>query len=566
MHYDPAVNDPAVMLQKAEALLAGGASDAALALLTEAVQQFPRHPLLACRYADALHLARQFEPAADGYRHALMLDQSVADAWYGLGNCLLSSHAHGAAAEALEHAIILRPDGAGIRCNLAEALFQLGRVDEAVRHYIHATDTGNPEVRSVALEALASIAPGATILDNASVLALRRLWASEISRGIEPLAAVQHDPRRKLRVGYISAFFGARNWMKPVFGVINEHDRSRFEIHLLSDGEDPATSSGYQDQAEDYIWQIANLSNEKLARCIVEAELDVLVDLNSYSAQRRLPLFMYRPARRQIAWFNGYATTGISAFDYLVGDAAALPPEEEAFYIEHIHRVSGTYLAFNVGYPVPDVAPPPAIANGHITFGCLASCYKLTEATIDSWSHILRAAPQARLLLKNSRLDDSSNCDALLARFARRGVARDRLSLERGEEHFNFLQAYGRIDIALDPFPYNGGTTTTEALWQGVPVLSFNGDRWASRTSRSLLLAAGLPDWARRNQDDYVAAGIRLALAPETPNQLADLRAGMRDRLLVSPVCDCKALCRELEAFYLSICGPAHVQPQPKQN
>lgn len=154
----------------------------------------------------------------------------------------------------------------------------------------------------------------------------------------------------------------------------------------------------------------------------------------------------------------------------------------------------------------------------------------------------------------------------MLARFARRGVARDRLSLERGEEHFNFLQAYGRIDIALDPFPYNGGTTTTEALWQGVPVLSFNGDRWASRTSRSLLLAAGLPDWARRNQDDYVAAGIRLALAPETPNQLADLRAGMRDRLLVSPVCDCKALCRELEAFYLSICGPAHVQPQPKQN
>lgn len=553
------VNNPTALLQRAEALLADGAGDAALALLTQAVQQFPEHASLACRHADALHLARQFEQAADGYRHALMLDQSMVDAWYGLGNCLLTNRAHGAAAEALERAIILRPDGAGIRCNLAEALFQLGRVDEAVRHYIQAADTGTPEIRGVAVEALACIAPGATILDNAGVLALRRLWASETGRGIEPLAAVLHDPRRKLRVGYISAFFGERNWMKPVFGVINEHDRSRFEIHLLSDGGDPAKSSGYQDQAEDYIWQTADLSNERLARSIVETGLDVLVDLNSYSAQPRLPLFMYRPARRQIAWFNAYATTGISAFDYLVGDAAALPPEEEEFYTERIHRVPGTYLAFNVGYPVPDITPPPAIANGHITFGCLASSYKLTEATIDSWSQILHAAPQARLLLKSSRLGDTSNCDALLARFARRGIARDRLSLEGGDEHFRFLQAYSRIDIALDPFPYNGGTTTTEALWQGVPVLSFNGDRWAGRTSRSLLLAAGLRDWVRHDQADYVAAGSRLALAPDTPKQLSDLRAGMRDRLLASPVCDCKTLCRELEDLYLSICGPARV-------
>jgi len=545
------VNDPVALLQKAEALLADGASDAALALLTEAVQQFPKHPMLACRHADALHLARHFERASDGYRRALMLDQSMVDAWYGLGNCLLSNRAHGAAAEALENALNLRPDGAGIRCNLAEALFQLGRVDEAVRHYIQAADAGTAEIRSVAMEALACIAPGATILDNAGVLALRRVWAGEVCRAIEPLTAALHDPRRKPRVGYISAFFGARNWMKPVFGVINEHDRSRFEIHLLSDGGDPSKDSGYHEHADDFIWQIADLSNEKLARCIVEAGLDVLVDLNGYSEQRRLPLFMYRPARRQIAWFNAYATTGMPAFDYLVGDAAVLPREEEAFYTERIHRVPGTYIAFDVGYPVPDVTPAPSIAAGHITFGSLASSYKLTDATIDSWSHILRAAPQARLLLKNSRLGDASDRDALLARFVRRGVVRDQLSLEGGDEHFRFLQAYDRIDIALDPFPYNGGTTTTEALWQGVPVLSFNGDRWASRTSRSLLLAAGLSDWVRHDQADYIAAAIRLALAPDTPKQLSDLRGGMRARLLKTQVCDCKALCRELEALYL---------------
>ncbi len=549
------MDDPAALLQHAETLLAQGPSDAALALLTNAVQRFPNHAVLACRHSDALHLARQFGRATDGYRRALMLDHGLVDAWYGLGNCLLSGRAHGAAAEALERAIILRPDAAGIRCNLAETLFQLGRVDEAVRHYVEAADRGTPEIRTVALEALACIAPGATIMNNGSVLALRRRWAKEISRGIEPLVAVPHDAGRKLRVGYISGFFGTRNWMKPVFGVINQHDRSRFEIHLLSDGGDPAESCGYQDHADDFIWRTADVSNERLARRIVEAGLDVLVDLNGYSAPRRLPLFMYRSARRQIAWFNGYATTGISAFDCLVGNSAVLPPDEEPFYTERIHRVPGSYLAFTVGYPVPDVTLPSSIADGRITFGCLASSYKLTDATINSWSHILRATPQARLLLKNSRLDNASNRDALLARFASRGITPDRLCLEGSDEHFRFLQAYGRIDIALDPFPYNGGTTTTEALWQGVPVLSFNGDRWASRTSRSLLLAAGLSDWVRRDKADYVAAAIRLALDPETPKQLANMRGGMRDRLLVSPVCDCKALCRELEALYLSICG-----------
>lgn len=209
-------------------------------------------------------------------------------------------------------------------------------------------------IAAVALDALACIAPGATIMDNGTVLALRHRWAKEIGRAIAPLVAVPHDGSRKLRVGYVSSFFGARNWTKPVFGVINQHDRTRFEIHLLSDHEDPSESSGYQDHAEDRIWRTAS------------------------------------------------------------------------------------------------------------------------------------------------------------------------------------------------------STTTTEALWQGVPVLCFDGDRWASRTSRSLLLAAGLADWVKRDRTDYVAAANDLALAPETPNRLAALRASMRDWLQASPVCDCKALCRELETLYLA--------------
>jgi predicted O-linked N-acetylglucosamine transferase (SPINDLY family) len=503
--------------------------------------------------ADALHAQRRLEAAVVEYRRALALDATLFEAWYGLGASLLSAGSHGAAAEALGRAVALRADADGARCNLAEALFQLGCVDEAVRHYEMAAASHDAEVAQVSLDALVCIVPGAMSVDNAGVLALRQQWAA--TQHVRVLTPAARRAGRKLRVGYVSAFFGDRNWMKPVFGVINRHDRSRFEIHLLSDGGDPSEHSGYVDHDEDRIWQINSLRNEELAGYIAAEGIDVLVDLNGYSAQRRLPLFMQRPARCQIGWFNMFATTGIAAFDWLVGDDAVLPPGEEAFYCERIHRVPGSYLAFDVRYPVPEVAVPPCLRNGFVTFGCLASNYKLTDATIEAWAEILRAAPSTRMVLKNARLGDGSNRDDMLGRFARLGVEAGRFVLEGPEEHFDFLRAYGRIDVALDPFPYNGGTTTTEALWQGVSVLCCNGDRWAGRTSRSLLLAAGLGEWVADDAAGYVAKAIELAGAPDAATRLGELRASMRERLRASAVCDCALLCCELETLYLRGAG-----------
>jgi predicted O-linked N-acetylglucosamine transferase (SPINDLY family) len=504
--------------------------------------------------ADALQSAGKVDAAIAAYRQALQLDTGLFDAWYGLGCCYLASRSYGAAADALGKALALRADAAEVRCNLAEALFQLGAVDAAARHYIVIIEKhGEAAVTNAAIETLACIAPGASIFDNAGISALRRFWMDRSGTGITPLPPIaERAERRKLRIGYVSAYFGERNWMKPVFGVINQHDRERFEVHLISDGGDPDAASGYDDHAEDRIWRTAGMPNALLAERIRAAGLDVLVDLNGYSVLKRLPLFLYRPAPRQIAWFNAYATTGTNAFDCLIADAAALPAEEEAFYCEPVRRVPGSYLAFTVSYPVPAVTPPPCLMNGYLTFGCLASCYKLTDATVGAWAAILKATPSARLLIKNARLDDASNRDALLARCARHGLAPERLLLEGGEEHFRFLEAYGRIDVALDVFPYNGGTTTTEALWQGVPVLTFNGDRCASRTSRSLLLAAGLGDWIARDVGHYIDTAIRLATAGDTPARLAELRQTMRARLTTSPACDCAALCRALEELYVA--------------
>jgi protein O-GlcNAc transferase len=507
-------------------------------------------PASELRRADALHLDRQYHEAIEAYRRALAGDASLHAAWYGLGCASLSLKAYGDAVDALRHAVGLRPDADGARCNLAEALFQLGEVDAAVAEYQRAADSGNAEVRAIALAGIACIVPGASHQDNFNVMAARRRWIDWEARGLRRVNASAHEAGRKLRVGYLSAFFGERNWMKLYMGVINAHDRDRFEVHLLSDGAAPSADCGYTDHAEDRIWELGGVSNAALAQHIVEAGLDVLVDLNGYSFQRRLPVFLYRPARLQVCWLGMYGTTGLREIDWLVGDAAVIPPEEEQYCTEPIVRVPGTYLAFWMFYPVPDVAPPPCVQTGYLTFGCLSSAYKLTEPTIAAYAAILRAAPASRLLLCNRTLDEASNRAALLARFARCGVAADRLLLEGGAEHYDFLRSYDRVDVALDTFPYNGGTTTAEALWQGVPMLTCNGDRWAGRTSRSLLLAGGLDEWVTADVPGFQDAAVALAHAADTPARLAALRNGMRERLRASAACDVVGLCRSLEALY----------------
>ncbi len=522
-------------------------------------------PASGLRRADALHLDRRYQEAAEAYRSALAGDASLHAAWYGFGCASLTLKAYADAADALRRAVTLRPDADGARCNLAEALFQLGEVDGAIAEYQRAADSGNAEVRGVALASIACLAPGAPHQDNFNVMAARRRWIDWESRGIRRVTAAAPDPGRKLRVGYLGAFFGARNWMKMYMGVINAHDRDRFEIHLLSDGTAPSAECGYADHAEDRIWEIGGVPNADLAQHIAEAGLDVLVDLNGYSFQHRLPVFLYRPARLQVCWIGMYATTGLRDIDWLVGDAAVIPPEEERDYCEPIVRVPGSYLAFSVFHPVPDVAPPPCLRAGHLMFGCFSSAYKLTEQTIAAYAGILREAPTSRLLLRNRTLDEAANRATLLGRFARYGIAADRLTLDGWTEHFDFLRSYDLVDVALDTFPYSGATTAAESLWQGVPMLTCNGDRWAGRLSRSLLLAGGLDEWVAADVPGFQDAAVALAHSPDTPGRLAALRDAMRERLRASAACDVVGLCRSLEALYTSPAGAGQVETRERR-
>ena len=247
------------------------------------------------------------------------------------------------------------------------------------------------------------------------------------------------------------------------------------------------------------------------------------------------------------------------AYDYLIGDDSVIPPEEETFYCEKILRVPGSYLTFEVTYPVPPVADPPCLTNPAITFGCLASQYKITSEVIAAWSKVLQQVPNSTLLLKNAALGSPGVREFVHDLFELHHISPERVHLEGPSDHYEFLETYGKIDIALDTFPYNGGTTTTEAIWQGVPVVAFSGDRWVARTSASILRTAALGELVGQTLEDYVSLAVNLA---NSPDRLCELRRNMRSRLRASPVCDTETFARNMECLYAQALSNLH-QSEP---
>jgi predicted O-linked N-acetylglucosamine transferase (SPINDLY family) len=542
----PASADVAAAL--AEVLCALGRASEALPLYQQALPAFPQDATLWCGHGHVLQVLGRLPEALEAYRRAVALAEALEPAWWGMGCTHLAREEYAAAVAALRRAVALAPGRADAHRNLGKALFELGQVDPALDALRRAAALEQPGAEAVG--AIATMIPGSPAADNRAILEARAEWAA-LCAPVGPGKACPGLTRaadRRLRVGYVSAFFPRRNWMKPVWGLINHHDRERFEVHLFSDAPEEQVRHGYRKDPHDRFHDVSALDNAALARLIEGEGIDVLVDLNGYSAPRRLPLFALRPAPVIVAWFNMFATSGMSAFDYLIGDEHVIPAGEEAFYREAIVRVPGCYLTFEVGYPVPDVAPAPCLSRGAVTFGCLAPQYKITTEVVEAWARILRESPRSTLVLQNTALGKADNRSFVQGLFERCGVSAERLRLNGPAEHYTFLERYAEIDLALDTFPYNGGTTTMEALWQGVPVLAFAGDRWAARISASLLHNAGLPEFVRPDPEGYVATAVELAAKPEA---LAELRGGLRERLRRSSACDVARFARDMEREYL---------------
>jgi Predicted O-linked N-acetylglucosamine transferase, SPINDLY family len=350
----------------------------------------------------------------------------------------------------------------------------------------------------------------------------------------------------RVNIGYVSAFFHRRNWMKPVWALLNNHDRQKFNIHLFADGppDEINTEGGYVPHAQDTIHDVRKLGNRDLAKLIGDCEVEVLVDLNGYSAIPRLGLWAAKPSPVTIGWFNHYATSGMPGIEWLIGDDVVIYPEEERFYTERIVRLEQSYLTFEVGYATPDIEIP--LDNEPFTFGCLGSAYKITPEVRAAWIKLLSETNGTRLLVRNKVLGEESHRQWFLDFFTSEGIDLERVILLGPAEHQEFLQTYAKIDLALDTFPYNGGTTTMEALWQGVPTICFTGDRWVSRTSATILKSAGLFDFVGEDEREYVDIAKKWS-APGQKEKIRKLRTEMRGRLENSMVCNGRELAWNFE-------------------
>lgn len=501
-------------------------------------------------------------------RQALvLLDQLITSGladfqtWRLAGNALLAAREFAQALDAFEHAVIAASKQGELALNAAEVievefqrarcLYQLGATTDAVQAFRDLAETHD---NYAAWCNLATIIPGCAQSDNQDVLQTRRGFAAKLSTACEYSVPAQRvEGRERLRIGYVSAFFHRQNYMKPVWSMLNAHDRSKLEIELFADDSQGEELQWFEAGQRDRVHLTGALSNEELVQLLRSRDLDVLVDLNGYSIPERLPVYSQPLARVGMAWFNMYATSALPAFDYIVGDSCVIPDAEDCYYTEKVLRLPVCYLTFDVSYEAPPIADLPCMRGQEFTFGSLVSQYKVTPEVIAAWSEILIRAPQSRLLLGNRGLASSSNRDYVVHEFSRRGVNSERLGFLPPAKHLDFLRYYDQFDVALDAFPYNGGTTTTEAIWQGVPVLAFQGDRWAARTSSTLLHHAGLGEFVAKDLREYIELGVRLANDSRSPLRLARIRSSMRETILESGICNAGRLAQALEDVFARV-------------
>ncbi len=288
------------------------------------------------------------------------------------------------------------------------------------------------------------------------------------------------------------------------------------------------------------------LSDAELAERIRADRIDVLFDLAGHTARNRMLTFARRPAPVQIGWAGYVGTTGLEAMDYLLADRHHVPPEAEPYYCEQILRMPDGYVCFDAPADAPPVGPLPALAAGGVTLASFNNPAKITPPVVSVWAEILRRLPKARLLLKFRGLDSRASSGRLRRLFAAEAIAAERVELLGWSPRADLLSLYNQVDLALDTFPYSGGLTTCEALWMGVPVVTWPGTTFAGRHSLSHLSTVGLTETVADGREPYVELAVRLA---ENVAHLAELRSGLRERMAASPLCDGRRFAENLLAL-----------------
>lgn len=568
-------------------LRATGRAEEAVVRYRQAVRTAPEDAAIRCNLSCALADQNRGEEAAAALRAALSLRPDHADAWFNAGNLCQAAGDDAGAATAYRRALRLAPGMGEALSNLGDVHKRMGESSIAIGLYRAAIaarpDLPQPVVNlGEALKAQGRIAeaievlqgglerhPGLALLHSNLLLALHytpwvppeviarahAFWNERHARPLMPPAppgkrfANDRSPNRRLRVGYVSPDFRAHACAHFIEALLRGHDRKAVEVvgYALSRREDAVT--GRLTALTDGWRSLDGLDDAAAAARIERDRIDILVDLAGHTAGGRPLIFARKPAPVQVAWLGYPDTTGMPAMDARLTDAVADPPgRADAWHAERLIRLPTGFLAYQPPPGIDAPQDPPAPGGGGITFGSFNNAAKVTPEVVRVWSAILTRLPSARLLLKSGAFADPPTRGRYARLFVDNGVAPGRVELlpplPATDHH---LRAYGRLDIALDPFPYNGTTTTCEALWMGVPVITLAGRHHVARVGASLLTRCGLPDLVATDEASYVESAV--ALAQNRP-RLAALRRDLRGMLERSPLLDHRGFAGAVEDAY----------------
>lgn len=557
----------------------------ALEMMERVVNLAPNVPEFHVNYGDLLLDEGNIAAAEERYRRATTLNSRYMKAWYQRGIAMERMKRTTEAVKCFQTVVQLNPQHVDAIIRLADIARVEGRVSDVLRcaEAILRVDpenlmglrfrAGSLFNQGQNLEAIRDLrkvlqaVPKDSLMQCALVMSLNydpHISPAQLRLEHEKACNVLYghlmdlskcqktDPteQRILRIGYVSSDFKDHAVTQFFQPVVAEHDRSKFQIFLYyADDKMDADTAWYRSHS-DHWRDIFVLSTEQTTALIREDKIDILVDLSGFTGGFRLDVFACKPAPIQVTWLGYPSTTGLKTIDYLLSDPVVDPPDTPVELTEQIWRLPRAFSTFRMPRTNAEVSPLPALANGYITFGSMHALAKLNEDVLDLWCAVLKAIPTSKLLIYRSALLPSTH-HAFRARFRSRGIEDQRLLLDyKMPPSGTHLTVYNRIDILLDSLPWNGHTTTCEALWMGVPTLTLLGNRHSGRMSASMLTQVGLKAFIARSGDEFVESARTLAADIAG---LALLRKSLRDRMLASPLMDARLFVRELEEAFLKM-------------
>jgi protein O-GlcNAc transferase len=523
-----------------------GRSDIAIDLVRKALSLNPNDSEIHNNLGNILKEAGQLDQAIAACRHAILLNPNLAEAYNNLGNALRASGQFDQAVVAFRQAMVLKPNYPDVYNNLGNVLADMGELDESIAAYRQAIALrSNYAAAQSNLVNAMHYHPGYNAGAIAQELDIwNRRYAEQFKQFTQPHLN-DRNPQRRLRIGYVSSDFRGHPVGRFMLPLLAHHDKTNFQVFAYSQ---TSVADAITRQLRSHVdeWRtIVNLSDAQAADLIRQDRIDILVDLTMHTIGNRLLVFARKPAPVQVTYLAFCSTTGLQAIDYRLSDPYLDPPgEDESVYSEKTIRLPETYWCYQPILDNSEIGPSPTLDRGFITFGSLNSFCKVTEPALVTWARILTAVPKSQLLL---HAYEGAHRQGVLDRLERENVDPKRVRFAGYMQARNYFELYQQIDVALDTFPFAGGTTTCDALWMGVPVVSLAGKTAVGRGGSSILSNLGMPELIAHTEEEYVQ--IATELAQNFP-RLCNLHSVLRHRMEQSPLMDAPRFARNIESAY----------------